>query len=53
MKSTSWLTGHIHAFEYFGGVTDTITSDNLKAGVIKTDYAEPLLNESYRELADY
>lgn len=53
MKSASWLTGHIHAFEYFGGVTETITPDNLKAGVTKTDYAEPLLNESYRELADY
>ena len=53
MKSPSWLTGHIHAFEYFGGVTETITPDNLKTGVIKTDYAEPLLNESYRELADY
>lgn len=53
MKSASWLTGHIHAFEYFGGVTETIIPDNLKAGVIKSDYAEPLLNESYRELADY
>lgn len=53
MKSSSWLTGHINAFEYFGGVTETITSDNLRVGVIKPDYAEPLLNESYRELADY
>lgn len=53
MKSTSWLTGHIHAFEYFGGVTETITPDNLKTGVIKADYAEPMINESYRELADY
>ncbi len=53
MKSPSWLTGHIHAFEYFGGVTETISSDNLKTGVTKTDYAEPLINEAYRELADY
>ena len=53
MKTYSWLTGHINAFEYFGGVAETITPDNLKAGVIKTDYAEPFINESYRELADY
>ena len=53
MKSPSWLTGHINAFEYFGGVAETITPDNLKTGVIKTDYAEPFINESYRELADY
>lgn len=53
MKSRSWLTGHIHAFEYFGGVPETLIPDNLKTGVNKTDYAEPLINESYRELADY
>src|SRR5699024_11562911 len=53
MKSPSWLTGHIHAFEYFGGVSETLIPDNLRTGVTKTDYAEPLINESYRELADY
>ena len=53
MKSPSWLTGHIHAFEYFGGVSETIIPDNLRTGVTKPAYAEPLINESYRELADY
>ncbi|MFZ2496240.1 MAG: hypothetical protein WAW98_06185, partial [Trichococcus flocculiformis] len=28
MKSASWLTGHIHAFEYFGGVPESLVPDN-------------------------
>lgn len=53
MKSANWLTGHIHAFEYFDGVPDSIIPDNLRTGVSKSNRAEPILNEAYRELADY
>ena len=53
MKSSNWLTAHIHAFEYFGGVAESLVPDNLKTGVIKPVKGEPILNESYRELADY
>lgn len=53
MKSASWLTAHIHAFEYFGGVPESLVPDNLKTGVKKSLRAEPILNEAYRELADY
>lgn len=53
MKSTNWLIAHIHAFEYFGGVPETLVPDNLKTGVIKAQRTEPILNEAYRELADY
>lgn len=53
MTSVNWLTGHIHAFNYFQGVTELLVPDNLRTGVTKSDYAEPLLNEAYRELADY
>lgn len=53
MKSANWLTAHIHAFEYFGGVTEALVPDNLKTGVTKALRGEPLLNEAYRELADY
>lgn len=53
MTSTSWLTGHIHAFEYFNGIPEILIPDNLRTGVTKPDYAEPIINESYRELADY
>ena len=53
MKSANWLTAHIHAFEYFGGVTETLVPDNLKTGVIKAQREESILNEAYRELADH
>lgn len=53
MTSQSWLAGHIHAFEFFEGVPENVTPDNLKAGVTTPDYSEPILNEAYRQLADY
>lgn len=53
MKSASWLTAHIHAFEYFGVVPESLIPDNLKTGVKKAVRSEPILNEAYRELADY
>ncbi|MFC7393363.1 IS21 family transposase [Scopulibacillus cellulosilyticus] len=53
MKSPNWLIAHIHAFEYFDGVPETLVPDNLKTGVTKVLRGEPLLNEAYRELADY
>ena len=53
MKSPNWLSAHIRAYEYFDGVPETLVPDNLKTGVIKAQRIEPLLNEAYRELADY
>lgn len=53
MKSESWITGHINAFEYFGGVAEVLVPDNLKTGVIKAYRAEPILNDAYRDLAYY
>lgn len=53
MKSANWLSAHIHAFEYFGGIPETLVPDNLKTGVTKAQRDEPILNEAYRELADY
>jgi transposase len=53
MKSVSWLRAHIHAFEYFGGVAEVLVPDNLKTGVTKPHRGEPVINEAYRELADY
>ena len=53
MKSENWLVAHIHAFEYFGGVAEVLVPDNLKTGVNKPFRGEPILNEAYRELANY
>jgi transposase len=35
---------HVRAFEYFGGVTEVVVPDNLKAGVTRAHRYEPDLN---------
>src|SRR5262249_35205370 len=45
-----WLTSHIHAFEYFGGVPQILVPDNLKSGVTKTCRYEPDVNPAYHDL---
>jgi len=37
MKQTTWQNCHIKAFEYFGGVPQTLLYDNLKSVVIQRD----------------
>lgn len=37
MKQTTWQECHIKAFEYFGGVPQTLLYDNLKSVVIQRD----------------
>ncbi len=44
---------HVHAYEYFGGVTRLLIPDNLKTGVTKNNRYETVMNRSYQELAEY
>ena len=44
---------HVHAYEYFDGVTRILVPDNLKTGVTANTRYETQLNESYRELAEH
>jgi len=48
-----WITGHVNAFAYFGGVTAQLVCDNLKAGVTTPCRWEPGLNPTYREMAEH
>jgi len=48
-----WLLAHVHAFEFFGGVPEIITPDNLKAGVTHPCRYDPDINPSYQELASH
>jgi len=50
---TSWIGGHISAFEYFGGVPELLVPDNTKTAVRSACYYEPDLNPTYLELARY
>ena len=50
---STWIDCHIRAFEFFGGVPETVLLDNLKAGIIKPDIYDPTINRSYAELERY
>jgi transposase len=49
----SWLEAHVLAFEFYGALPLVLVPDNLKSGVTKPDYYEPVLNQEYAELARF
>jgi len=53
MKMESWISGHVKAFEYFGGVPRLLVPDNTRTAVTKAGRHEAELNRTYREMADY
>jgi transposase len=53
MNLESWITAHIHMYQYFGGSTKMLIPDNLKTGVEKTDWYTPQINATYHEMAEY
>lgn len=53
MGEQEWLTCHVLAFDFFGGVPKRMVPDNLKTGIIKADLYDPKFNRSYEELAHY
>ena len=46
-----WIGAHGRALAFFGGVPRQIVPDNLKAGVTKADWHEPVLNATYQDFA--
>jgi len=49
-----WLRCHIHAFDYFGGVTQTVLHDNLKTAVLSRAADGAIhWNPRYLEFAHY
>lgn len=54
MQENTWLSCHVHMFEFFGGTPLRIVCDNLKTGVIShRSKGEIILNESYLSLGEY
>lgn len=53
MRQGSWISGHVNAYRYFGGVTRILTPDNLKTGVLKNSRTETVLNKAYQEMAEH
>jgi transposase len=52
-KQESWISAHVRAYQFFGGVTRLLIPDNLKTGVEKADWHSPLINKTYQEMAEH
>ncbi len=46
-----WLAVHVNMLGFLGGVPRQIVSDNLRAGITRACFHEPLVNRSYSDLA--
>jgi len=46
-----WISGHVCAFEAWGGVTRIVVPDNPRTGVTNAHRYEPILNATYAEMA--
>jgi transposase len=51
--SATFLSLHVHLFEFLGGVPELLIIDNLKTGVTSPSYYEPDLNPAYSALAEH
>ena len=45
-KLPDWIAAHVRAFGYFGGAARQTVSDNLKAGITKACFYEPMVNRT-------
>jgi transposase len=52
-STENFLRAMENGFRFFGGVPDTVKIDNLKAGVIRSDFYDPDLNPKLRDFADH
>jgi transposase len=46
-----WIGSHIRALRFIGGAPRVVVPDNLKSGVHKPDFYDPVLNRTYGEMA--
>lgn len=46
-----WIASHVHAFAFYGGVPEIVVPDNLKSGVHKPDFFDPVINRTYGDMA--
>ena len=49
----NWISSHVRAFEYFGGVPHIVVPDNLRAGISKSCRYEPDINPTYQDMASH
>lgn len=52
-STTTFISCHIKAFEFFGGVPKTVKIDNLKAAVLEANFYEPVMQEQYSQFLNH
>lgn len=53
MNQENWITAHVNAFSFFGGVPHIIQCDNLKTGVVSHTKEDVVLNRTYPDMAEH
>ena len=53
MEMENWITAHVNAYKFFGGVTRILVPDNLKTGVDRVSWYTPVINKTYHEMAEH
>ena len=48
-----WISSHVRAFRYFGGVTRLLVPDNLKSAINKACRYEPEVNRTYADMVSH
>nr|WP_207751262.1 IS21 family transposase [Anaeromonas frigoriresistens] len=49
----TFIKCHENAFRYFGGVTETVKIDNLKAAILEANFYEPIYQREYEAFNKY
>lgn len=52
-KLPAWISAHVHAYAFYGGVAALTVPDNTKTAVVKCSRYEPLLQRTYQEMAEH
>jgi transposase len=52
-KLADWISAHINAFKYFGGLPKFLIPDNLKSAVTAANRFDPILNRTYERFAKH
>ena len=54
MKQTSWITAHVHMYEFFGGVARILVPDNCKTAVVHNGgWKDQQINKTYQGMAEH
>ena len=52
-KVETFITAHIYAFEFFGGIPHYVKIDNLKATILEANFYESVYKQMYKDFAAY